>query len=455
MLSSAKMTTEVTAGPAIKFKGLAWIHDNPTTLACRSKTSSAATIVHGRRSHKKSRLGCGNCKRRRAKCDEAKPKCQKCVQQRILCDYLKPPTPPDTESGSPPEDPWSSAVTASMTSDIVEARLRTVVGTSKRGSLRSTPSTRNAEGSLIEVLHHFEHIASSTIGTPELQQTMRTTVLSLVQDSPFLMHAILAFSAHHLHMLRPDDKYSRTTATYHSQIALHLYPLELAGELTVSNVNSIIAACFLVTAIVFIAGGSPSASFVFSDDPKEAEWLVVVAGLSVLLSRADTKALISRSIWMPMFTGNTHCMFPELASGKTGLPEMFVELCHIEDYSTADNNPYHGELRLLTQVMAMKANKETFAKLIQFPCRTDPAFNVLIREKDPVALLMLAYWFAKILEIDFWWLGPRARSELYAICSYLDGWPDERFQPLLQYPMKACGYVPIDLDMIETYVFGM
>ena len=85
----------------------------------------------------------------------------------------------------------------------------------------------------------------------------------------------------------------------------------------------------------------------------------------------------------------------------------------------------------------------------------NPAFNVLVREKDPVALLILAYWFAKISDIDFWWLGTRARSECYAICSYLDGWPNERFQPLLHYPMKACGYVPIDLNLIENYVFGM
>jgi hypothetical protein len=203
-------------------------------------------------------------------------------------------------------------------------------------------------------------------------------------NSPFLMNCIFAFSAHHLHILKPDDKGCGITATYHRQIALQSYSQVLASELTFSGVNPIIAACFLVSAIVFfIEDSSPSASFVFSDDQKEADWLAVVAGLAVLLRRADTKEILSRSIWMPIITGNTHCVFPELASGKTGLPERFVELCRIEDDSTADNNPYHGELRLLTQILPVDAGSETFAKLIQFPFQMDPAFNVLIREKRP------------------------------------------------------------------------
>ena len=207
--------------------------------------------------------------------------------------------------------------------------------------------------------------------------------------------------------------------------------------------------------VFFTENCSPSASFVFSDDPRAADWLSVVAGLSMLLKNEDAKPVITECMWAPVFTSNVHCGFPPCESGKDDLPESFANLCRIEDDSTAENNPYHGELRLLTNMMACDANQETFIKLIQFPCRMHPAFNVLIREKDPVALLMMAYWFSKVSEIGFWWLGTRARRECYAICSYLDGWPDERFQPLLQYPMKACGYVPVDLDLIETYIFGM
>jgi hypothetical protein len=439
-------------------ESIAWIHHSPTTLACRPPTSSAAGIFRGRRRHKKSRLGCRNCKRRRVKCDESRPMCNNCSQQRIECEYLSISTLPNVMSVSLPESPWSSAATATMTSEIVETQLRNVIRSSElaASAASGTSRTRFTGASLIGVLHHFEHVASGTIGTTSIQQTMRTIILSLAQDSPFLINAMLAFSANHLHILKSEDHSSRLTAEHHSQIALHSYSQTLAGELKLSEINSTVAACLLVTAIAFFTENcSPSASFLFSDDPKQAEWLTLVAGLAGLLRRAENKDVISKSIWMPMISGNTHQALAQPSSSRTSLPEAFLKLCHVDDESTADNNPYHSELDLLDQLMAVRTNNETFANLVQFPCRMDPAFVVLIQAKDPVALLILAYWFTNILEVDFWWLKARARSELFAICSYLDGWPDDRFERLLQYPMQACAYVPIDTDMIEACVFGM
>ncbi|KAH8433325.1 Zn(II)2Cys6 transcription factor domain-containing protein [Aspergillus melleus] len=45
-----------------------------------------------RRTHRKSRHGCRNCKLRRLKCDEAKPRCAKCRLYRVVCDYAGPST---------------------------------------------------------------------------------------------------------------------------------------------------------------------------------------------------------------------------------------------------------------------------------------------------------------------------------------------------------------------------
>ncbi|KAJ5338009.1 Zn(II)2Cys6 transcription factor [Penicillium brevicompactum] len=45
-----------------------------------------------RRSHRKSRLGCGNCKTRRVKCDETEPVCNNCLRHSIECDYGQPPS---------------------------------------------------------------------------------------------------------------------------------------------------------------------------------------------------------------------------------------------------------------------------------------------------------------------------------------------------------------------------
>ncbi|CAG8092961.1 unnamed protein product [Penicillium salamii] len=48
------------------------------------------TSSRSRRSHRKSRLGCGNCKARRVKCDETEPNCNNCLRHSIKCDFGQP-----------------------------------------------------------------------------------------------------------------------------------------------------------------------------------------------------------------------------------------------------------------------------------------------------------------------------------------------------------------------------
>ncbi|KAI5289879.1 hypothetical protein KEM54_002987 [Ascosphaera aggregata] len=47
--------------------------------------------MSSRRSHRKSRLGCLQCKRRKIKCDEAPPPCGNCKKHNIECEYGAPP----------------------------------------------------------------------------------------------------------------------------------------------------------------------------------------------------------------------------------------------------------------------------------------------------------------------------------------------------------------------------
>ncbi|CAG1966864.1 unnamed protein product, partial [Fusarium graminearum] len=62
-----------------------------------------------RKPHKKSRLGCQTCKRRKIKCDEVKPQCGKCIQFGVWCDFSpQPPRPhasPYPRSESQPRGP--------------------------------------------------------------------------------------------------------------------------------------------------------------------------------------------------------------------------------------------------------------------------------------------------------------------------------------------------------------
>ncbi|KAK4097029.1 hypothetical protein N658DRAFT_434849 [Parathielavia hyrcaniae] len=48
---------------------------------------SSAKTSRKRKIHRKSCLGCGNCKLRRVKCDETEPECKNCLTYGVLCSY--------------------------------------------------------------------------------------------------------------------------------------------------------------------------------------------------------------------------------------------------------------------------------------------------------------------------------------------------------------------------------
>ncbi|KAH8742420.1 hypothetical protein F5883DRAFT_442370, partial [Diaporthe sp. PMI_573] len=43
-----------------------------------------------RHPHRKSRLGCLQCKRRKIKCDETRPACLNCIRREVSCAYTPP-----------------------------------------------------------------------------------------------------------------------------------------------------------------------------------------------------------------------------------------------------------------------------------------------------------------------------------------------------------------------------
>ena len=66
----------------------------PTTFqrpkeAKATKAPTAANAIKHRKSHKKLRLGCDNCKQRRIKCDELFPQCLRCTVHKVQCSYQR------------------------------------------------------------------------------------------------------------------------------------------------------------------------------------------------------------------------------------------------------------------------------------------------------------------------------------------------------------------------------
>ncbi|KAI0168060.1 putative Zn(II)2Cys6 transcription factor [Pestalotiopsis sp. NC0098] len=159
-----------------------------------------------RRQHKKSRNGCSECKRRHIRCDEQRPTCINCTKAERACSYTTEEN--HEQQQSPSRDEYNATETP---------RDRE----SEHGQQQTSVISLNMAH--MELIVHF----SFDIFVPEFDQAVKEPATKLMLQTalkaPFLMHEILAISACHLSITRPDD-----SARYRSQaVQLQTKAIEL------------------------------------------------------------------------------------------------------------------------------------------------------------------------------------------------------------------------------------
>ncbi|KAL1978153.1 hypothetical protein VTN31DRAFT_1012 [Thermomyces dupontii] len=121
-----------------------------------------------RRSHRKSRLGCGNCKRRRVKCDETQPHCERCRKYGITCDF--------ETLGDAPLD--STLETLSL--DLIEDTVRRLVGLDQwrhEKLVRLGPDSSRYTN--LAYLYHFIVDLSQVMLQHNLRKVMQTDMIKV------------------------------------------------------------------------------------------------------------------------------------------------------------------------------------------------------------------------------------------------------------------------------------
>ncbi|KAH7384643.1 hypothetical protein BKA66DRAFT_416650 [Pyrenochaeta sp. MPI-SDFR-AT-0127] len=203
-----------------------------------------------RRTHKKSRLGCLECKRRHVKCDENHPSCNNCLNTDRICAYqprprgtIRPsaasptlsvsdttsytyPTPA-TSAVSPnrvPLDP--QLLTPAPTTCSVASPAFAVGSAAQDGVLHPPLNMRH-----MELLTHFILEAGpSLIDYPLLDRGWFRLMMPDALSAPWLMHQLLALSAMHLSFSRPTEaKHYREEATALQMQALTLFNENMDG----------------------------------------------------------------------------------------------------------------------------------------------------------------------------------------------------------------------------------
>ncbi|KAI1614565.1 hypothetical protein EDD36DRAFT_231916 [Exophiala viscosa] len=194
-----------------------------------------------RKAHQKSRRGCVECKRRHVKCDETRPTCQRCTLSERLCTWEALRNVHESRSASSqaasethaqsPAQPQSQSQIASRPPSPVTHAISTRPhspsqnhGGSSSDVLITGPSDISVNMDHLELIYHFyTETCQTLVKTEDQLRRYRALVVEQGLKRPFLMHQILAFSALHLSLRRPQRQ------DYYRGIATALQTKALAG----------------------------------------------------------------------------------------------------------------------------------------------------------------------------------------------------------------------------------
>ncbi|ERF75260.1 hypothetical protein EPUS_00052 [Endocarpon pusillum Z07020] len=182
-----------------------------------------------RRSHKKSRGGCLNCKCRKIKCQETKPSCENCLVKELKCEYPSQATTKIVRRPSCASRPNRAVVRHD------EPKLPATL---------SPPTSFNMDD--MRCFHHF-----LTVAYPHLplgnDSVWVQDIPIFAQQHEYLMHALLALGASHLTRMSPQTDYS-TTAMIHQGQAIKGLNEALAKESrSYGESDALLAACYALT----------------------------------------------------------------------------------------------------------------------------------------------------------------------------------------------------------------
>jgi Fungal specific transcription factor domain len=358
-------------------------------------------------------------------CDESLPQCRNCVKSNRKCLYFQ-------------EQATLVASTSHTDTRAVaaEAALGTEVFAFSIARMTGIATARGAtQNSFVYMLRHFEETASSTLSSPTGRRIMKAKVPSIIQQYPFLLHSVLAFSATHLRHLGQLGAEMGIASSFHTQRALQLYAQRLRQPVADDEMDAMLAACLMLTGLSFVAEDHLNPTNAWTTQQTGFRWVTIASGLSILLQAQHTWDR-SKSFWLPFLTEARSSQRDEEADLQN-LPGMLLEVCECSPSCANHPNPYTPALRILGSMMTVQPDIHTFARLISFPSRLTPDFVDLIYGKDTRALLVLSYWFALMCQIPYWWCFQRVRGDCRAICVYLDGHPDARIRELLRFPKEA------------------
>ncbi|OTB00361.1 hypothetical protein M426DRAFT_324400 [Hypoxylon sp. CI-4A] len=263
---------------------------------------SSMTDTHShtrtRRTHKKSRAGCFNCKQRRIKCDEHKPTCNNCQRFSISCDFSPKSAPTVPEQGDEtagnnphtglrkrgrPRKDWS-AITQRSVSQTSGSRENSyeVSGTAMISSPHLTVED-------LELLYYYMSDPILSQGDKVLWQEK---VPRLAFANPCVLHVLLAAPAFYK-MRRDPDRYEHFKKIADDHLAAGVrQATSLLPNLNRDNCSALYVAAILTCCCSFAQPSGPRHLLVVAGG-YEVPWLSLFRGVRLIIESIGFEYIFS------------------------------------------------------------------------------------------------------------------------------------------------------------------
>ncbi|KAK3935403.1 hypothetical protein QBC46DRAFT_413063 [Diplogelasinospora grovesii] len=410
-------------------------------------TSSGPT----RRSHRKSRNGCKECKKRHVKCDEHRPICVNCSTAKQHCSYLDQPLTDGTAGlsrlgfHSESDTPTSSSI-STASSPLCLAAAATGAADDQSGSSSRIPDSDQQVSAVfslshLALLHHLETVMARllpffTPGEPDAHACYEMLLTSAL-SAPYLMDELLALAALHLSTLQSDA--AAKAHRQHQAAELQARALVLFNAAGPEIRDEDCTAMFIFSALLglhllFDAVASHKDFADFLD--RFIQYLGLHRNVRIFARRGwhiirhtELKPVLDR---IEETTDRPQPQpQPRLADDAGSACDRLVSLLGApsDSLGSAPSQACYEAIQSLRWVMdqhrALPAPYQTHV-VLAWPVLISPEYIEALKQRRPEALVILAHWGVLLhLDRDFWMFGEAGRLLIESIARHLGAYWDE------------------------------
>jgi hypothetical protein len=272
----------------------------------------------------------------------------------------------------------------------------------------------------------FQDRTVLTIGTAQTVYIYRDSILRIIGvEHSYLTHIVFAMVLMHDRYLSDDPwgppKHEETFHHYHGTAIfnslLSMQPMRHEDKDAMWGAAALLGALTIAS----IDATNPEECWPLKPSgPGDLDWLRMSDGKKEVWKLADP--MREDSVWRPAMQSDFEKDPPPQSHRKAELVSLFpflVRLCNYDETSDGNGDPYHTATSIVIRLLPIQCTHSTIFYFLSFIGHMDPEYRQLLHQKDPKAMLLLAWWYAKMLDYPAWWLQRRTQLECKAICIYL------------------------------------